>query len=60
MPGLHDLAIPQDDYDDQGQISGGKQVTIGSMELLITQTCFDAPASSEFCNISRNMPTENG
>ena len=31
MPGLHDLAIPPDGYDDQGQISGVKQVTIGSL-----------------------------
>ena len=60
MPGLHDLAIPLDDYDDQGQISGAKQFTIGSLKSLGSRTCFDAPASSEFCKISRKMPTENG
>ena len=60
MPDLHDLAIPQDGYDDQGRISGAKQVTIGSLKLLGLRTCFDAPASSEFCKISRKIPTENG
>ena len=59
-PSLHDLAIPLDDYDDRGRISGVKQVTIGSLKLLGSRTCFDAPASSEFCKISRKIPTENG
>ena len=60
MPGLHDLAILLDGYDDQGQISGVKQVTIGYLRLLGSRTCFDAPASSEFCKISRKIPTEKG
>ena len=60
MPSLDDLAIPLDGYGDLGQISGVKQVTIGSLRLLGSRTCFDAPASSEFCKISRKIPTENG
>ena len=60
MPGLHDLVIPLDGYDDQGRISGVKQITIGSLKMLGSRTCFDAPASSEFCKISRRIPTENG
>ena len=60
MPGLHDLAIPLDGYDDQGRRSGVKQVTIGSLRLLGSRTCFVAPASSAFCKISRKIPTENG
>ena len=60
MPGLHDSAIPLHGYDDQGRISGVKQVTIGSLKLLRSRTCFDAPASSEFCKSSRKIPTEKG